>query len=242
MSDDELARHQKFVFAKDRERFLLTRGLLRHTLSRYHPSVNPEQWRFTYNEFGKPSIGRQHGPIPLRFNISHSHNMIIIAVANSISIGVDVEWINTQAASESLAEYALSAAEFSELKSKRIRPFAERFFEFWTLKEAYIKACGKGLSIPLDSFSFCIDDVHGISFKQETHLQEDHSEKAQAWHFLQYRLHTEYLVALAIPTMKTMSYVNTKFMQISAEGEPVNALLPAARRSTGLLETATIMP
>jgi 4'-phosphopantetheinyl transferase len=154
LSEQERARELRFVRGQDRVQFLLTRVLVRTVLSRY-VAVSPAQWRFSTLEHGKPVIeneaARQAG---LSFNIAHTQGLVALAVSKRRQLGVDVERLTRRPVSLAIAERYFAAEEVAALMALPRTQQMSRFFEYWTLKEAYIKARGLGLAIPLDQFSF----------------------------------------------------------------------------------------
>lgn len=163
MSADEHARSDRFHFERDRRRFAVTRGLLRFTLSLYVPDSRPDAWRFGRNRHGRPAIAGDGGG-GLDFNLSHTAGRAVLAVSRLRSVGVDVEWRGRSLAAADLAARFFAAEEAAALPTE---PAARdrRFFELWTLKEAYVKALGKGLSIPLDSFHIGFPGESGLSLE-----------------------------------------------------------------------------
>lgn len=149
LSADEQQRAALFHFQKDREHFIVARGLLREILSRYL-NQKPDDISFYYNQHGKPEL-HTHGQEPLHFNISHSHGLALCAVT-SCPIGVDIERIRTDFPHSEIAEKFFSPHENAVLRSLPSNLQPKAFFTCWTRKEAYIKATGKGLSIPLNQF------------------------------------------------------------------------------------------
>ncbi len=151
LAADECARAERFYFQEHRERFIAGRGLLRNILSRYLDR-EPGQLRFSYNSYGKPALIEETGVEGLRFNLSHSHDMALYAVTRGREIGVDIERFRPDVEAEKLAERFFSPREAAVLRTlpERLRP--EGFFNCWTRKEAYIKAEGEGMAIPLSSF------------------------------------------------------------------------------------------
>jgi 4'-phosphopantetheinyl transferase len=156
MSAEERDRQQRYMFERDRHDALVTRALVRTVLSHY-VAVAPEHWRFAQGDKGKPEI--LDAPWPLRFNVSHTQGMIICGVARQHDLGVDVEYINRNTEVTDIADRFFSATEVSEMFSLPVAEQRSRFFDYWTLKESYIKAWGQGLAIPLDHFSFHIRDA-----------------------------------------------------------------------------------
>ncbi|MDH3719533.1 MAG: 4'-phosphopantetheinyl transferase superfamily protein, partial [Planctomycetota bacterium] len=149
---DETQRARRFVFEKHRHQYLVTRGLVRTTLSHYF-DVEPCDWVFVQDQFGKPHVA---GPIelPLAFNLSHTEGLVICGVAALPMLGVDVERIDRDTETLTIAKRFFAEPEFEYLHSVDKADRRETFFQIWTLKEAYIKARGKGFHLPLGDFAF----------------------------------------------------------------------------------------
>ena len=148
LEPEELDRAGRFRFERLQRHFLVSRGFLRHVLARYM-EVKPEELRFVYNDYGKPSVNGEHS---LRFNMSHSHEIALVAVARDAALGVDVEYIRADFATEEIAKRFFSRQEVETFASLPKEEIVAAFFRCWTRKEAYIKAIGKGLSQQLDRF------------------------------------------------------------------------------------------
>jgi 4'-phosphopantetheinyl transferase len=150
LSQDELSRANRFHFAKDRNHFIVARGLLRKLLAAYL-GIGCGALRFSYGEKGKPSLEPdQRGSI--NFNLAHSHGMAIYAFSRGRELGVDLEFIKEDLEAEKIAERFFSRHEVDVLRSVPDELRKQAFFNCWTRKEAYIKARGEGLSMPLDEF------------------------------------------------------------------------------------------
>jgi 4'-phosphopantetheinyl transferase len=149
----ERARNRRYVFERHRHQHLVTRALVRTVLTTYHPAVDPREWAFEIGEFGRPEIAAPMVQPMLRFNLSHTDGMVVCLVAGDCQIGVDVEDTARTGYTVEIADRYFSAAEVRELRSWPPERQSERFFDYWTLKEAYIKARGLGLQIPLDQFT-----------------------------------------------------------------------------------------
>jgi len=143
----ELERAGRFHFEKHRRHFIAGRGGLRYVLSRYL-GVKPEELRFSYGPFGKPSLVGSE----VRFNMSHSHGVALFAVAADRELGVDVEHVRADFATEDIARRFFSPVEVETFNAVPSEEQVAAFFRCWTRKEAYIKAIGRGLSEPLDAF------------------------------------------------------------------------------------------
>lgn len=151
LAPDELARATRFVFPADRERFVAARGALRQVLARY-VGCAPRQVQFGYGQHGKPTLRGPGAAVGLTFNLSHTRDRALCAVARGRAVGVDVEAIRPEVAIDAIARTTFSPAERARLAAL---PPAERlaaFFACWTRKEAYLKARGDGLTYPLDRF------------------------------------------------------------------------------------------
>lgn len=151
LSPAERARAGRFRFEKDRNRYIVARGILRAILGRYL-RVAPAEIRFAYNYYGKPALAAEGDAKPLRFNLSHSHQLALYAFTLEREIGIDVEYIRPDIANEEIAERFFSPNEVVQLRSLSPEMRTEAFFNCWTRKEAYIKARGEGLSYPLAQF------------------------------------------------------------------------------------------
>jgi 4'-phosphopantetheinyl transferase len=151
LAADERERAERFYFQIDREHFTVARGLLRAILGRYlnRPA---EQLRFCYDSYGKPSLAEAYGGDWLRFNLSHARGLALYAVTRERALGVDLEYLRADFASDGIARRFFSASEVAALRALPPHQKLEAFFNCWTRKEAYIKARGEGLSFPLDQF------------------------------------------------------------------------------------------
>jgi 4'-phosphopantetheinyl transferase len=156
LTDDELDRANRFSFEIDRQRFIASRGTLRSILSRYI-TIHPNHLRFDYNPYGKPFLIPEFTPFQLNFNLSHSGGMALYAITRNREIGVDVERVRSEVEYEEIANCFFSVSEVAILRSIPTEKKLEAFYNCWTCKEAYIKARGKGLSLPLDSFDISFD-------------------------------------------------------------------------------------
>jgi 4'-phosphopantetheinyl transferase len=159
LSAEECARRDRFHFPADRRDYALAHDLLRRSLSRY-AAIPPSAWRFVDGVQGKPFVCEGG----LSFNLSHTRGVVACGIARTIPLGIDVERTDRITDIERLATRFFTASETAALMSGRVDARA-RFFDLWTLKEAFIKAIGEGLSQPLHSFSFDLDqDDRRIGF------------------------------------------------------------------------------
>jgi 4'-phosphopantetheinyl transferase len=152
----ERQRAERFHFQKDRRQFVVTRAVLRIILGRYLER-EPSTLSFCYNQYGKPELtSTSDRSQTIRFNLSHSHGLALIAVAQNLDIGIDIEYIHPNVSWEQIAQSYFSPKERDMLHQLPAALRVLAFFTVWTRKEAYIKATGKGLSLPLDRFDVSV--------------------------------------------------------------------------------------
>jgi 4'-phosphopantetheinyl transferase len=193
LSDAEKCRSEAFYFEKHRTEYALSHAMLRLVLSEYAP-VRPETWQFVTNEWGKPEIGGPRLAVPLWFNLSHTDGFIACVAGRVRPLGVDVEDTNQMASYDEMAKHFFAPAEQEYLSSLTPGHQREAFFRIWTLKEAYIKALGKGLSIPLDSFHFRFSP----SNPSEATLEGDSASGASSWRFFEFRPGANHQISIAV--------------------------------------------
>lgn len=151
LAQDERTRAGRFHFAKDRNHYIASRGLLRSILGRYL-QVAPQQIQFSYGSHGKPTLHSTAAQPPLRFNVSHAGGLALFAFTRTRELGVDIELIRPIEEAEQIAQRFFSERENVVFTSLARTVHEQAFFNCWTRKEAYIKARGEGLSLPLDQF------------------------------------------------------------------------------------------
>jgi 4'-phosphopantetheinyl transferase len=192
LSPDEQARQRRFTFPEHRRQFLISHAFLRIALSQYAP-VAPEAWQFVISGHGKPAVARPEPFQGLHFNLSHTRGLAAVAVALQ-EVGVDAESIERRDPGIELARRYFAAEEVAHLAQLEGEQRKSAFFDFWTLKEAYIKARGLGLALPLDQFSFQISPGSRPRIAFSEHLQ-DH---AADWQFTQFHVEPRWRLALAV--------------------------------------------
>ncbi|MFY9622119.1 MAG: 4'-phosphopantetheinyl transferase superfamily protein [Pyrinomonadaceae bacterium] len=151
LSSEEEERSGKYYFRKDRERFVIARGVLRHILGRYL-EISPRKINFLYGRYGKPYLSYA-GEQLLSFNVSHADDIALYVISKGRRVGIDIEHLREDFAVLEIAERFFSQQEVSTLRALPVRLQTVAFFNCWTRKESYIKALGEGLSRPLDSFA-----------------------------------------------------------------------------------------
>lgn len=193
LSEDELVQMGRFYYARHRHQYLLTRALVRTSLSNYYP-VDPAAWKFSKNDYGKPEICHPDINLPIQFNLSHTRGLILCGITRNNAIGVDVEDTQrtTRAALADLSSY-FSMQEIEDLNRLPTQQQMSRFYDYWTLKESYIKARGMGLAIPLRQFSFHFVTDRLARFSVDPELKDD----AGQWQFWRIALTERYRIAIA---------------------------------------------
>jgi 4'-phosphopantetheinyl transferase len=150
LAADERARADRFYFEIDRARFIAAHGILRAILSLYLDRA-PDRLQFSYGAYGKPALAN-HARDSIDFNLSHSRGVALYAIARGREVGVDLELIRPELETEQIARQFFSPREIATLLALPVDVRREAFFLCWTRKEAYLKARGAGLSLPLDQF------------------------------------------------------------------------------------------
>ena len=195
LSDDERRRAERFVFDRDRFRFILGRTRLRQLLGA-RLDVAPSSIEFTYGTRGKPSLSSVFAGSGLRFNVSHCGNLAVYAFAWHREIGVDVEAVAPIPDADAIAARFFSRRENATYSSLRPSERPLGFFNCWTRKEAFIKALGDGLSYSLDRFD--------VSLAPDEPAQLLHVESALApedrWSMWSFSAAPGYVAAVVIDT------------------------------------------
>jgi 4'-phosphopantetheinyl transferase len=190
MSADEHVRHDRFVFDKDRHQFLVTRGMIRTLIGRYL-DVDPAGCAFEADPYGRPALVHPPGA-GLAFNISHTTGLVACVFARDAEIGVDVEDAS-RPVEPGLARRFFSPDEADALEGVAEQARPARFYEYWTLKEAYVKARGMGLSLPLDGFSMRLD-TRPVGIRFTDAIDDD----PRTWQFAQFTPGPRYQLAVAL--------------------------------------------
>jgi 4'-phosphopantetheinyl transferase len=187
LSYEEKARADRFHFENDRKRFVVARGLLRELLGAYLQQA-PASLEFSYGQHGKPALSGGNSSSGLCFNLSHSANLVVYAIARERNLGIDVEHIRPDSAGDDIATRYFSAPEVNDLKMLPPEKRVEGFFNCWTRKEAYLKATGMGLRIALDSFAVNLSPSQPAEFLSGVEAK---------WHLAAHRPAENYVAAVA---------------------------------------------
>lgn len=169
LTPDERERGQKLRFAPNRREFLASRALVRTALSVHHP-LPPAAWRFSANACGKPEAEPACG---LRFNLSNSPGLVVCLLARDAEVGVDAEPMARSGEILALAPNVFSPQELAQLETLPASERPDRALSLWTLKEAYIKARGLGLSLPLTGFSFLFGGNEGVRLEIDPSIHDN---------------------------------------------------------------------
>lgn len=202
LSDDETARYERFWFDRDRQLHLVAWALVRTTLSRY-ADVSPDAWEFRTNRYGRPEIVGPTGTPALRFNLSHTRGLIACIVATELDVGIDVEDRRRDTQGPEIARRYFSDREVAAFEGLEAERQQLAFFEYWTLKEAYIKAVGVGLSLGLGRFSFDLNHSGPPVGDPERRLptisfSDGLDDDPAAWQFAQWEPTPDHAMAAAI--------------------------------------------
>jgi|SRR5262245_51145309 len=155
LSSDEQQKAERFHLAVDRVRHVVGRGVLRAILAQCM-KTKADRLCFEYGAFGKPRLATGSTEIPLQFNVSHSGELILVALAMGRAVGTDVERVRSDIEVDRIAASFFSTHERLALQAIPAHLRVQAFFDCWTRKEAFIKAVGNGLSLPLNQFDVCL--------------------------------------------------------------------------------------
>jgi len=194
LSEEEQARLRAFRFDRHRREYLATHALLRNALSHYR-ALPPAAWRFQSNAYGKPAIEPDCG---LRFNLSNSLGLAVCLIAEGAEVGVDVE---SRERAESIAEVGhrmFVPKELAQLEGLRENQRPTRRLRLWTLKEAYVKARGMGLVLPLSKFSFVFEGDRQIHLEMDPSLDDE----PEHWQFCVVE-HAGHCIAMMVEKIAT---------------------------------------
>ncbi len=192
LTADEQARADRFVVERARRDYVIGRALVRDALAA-RTGVGRRAWRFVENAYGKPRIAEPEGT-ELEFNVSHGGGLVICAVGRGCQLGVDTEPVDRTLDHLGLADRYFAPSEAAAIRALPPDRRRDAFFEVWTLKEALIKACGRGLSMPLDGFAFGLSPGRPVAVAFTPAV----AESPARWRFGRLRLAGRHRVAVAV--------------------------------------------
>lgn len=217
LSEEEMARANRFVFLRDRRTYIVAHALQRTMLTRFG-GHGPREWRFVTNQYGRPEIVEEINDHRLRFNLSHTRGLVACGVSVSRALGVDVEDTERMRSGVDVARRFFAPREVSDLMARPAEQQARAFFDYWTLKESYIKARGMGLSLPLEQFWFFLPANPQVRIAFDAQLKDDPAR----WQFAQFEPTARHKLAVATERVGTD-------LEIAVEPIPAAMLLEWAR-------------
>ncbi|MEY4582639.1 MAG: hypothetical protein RL701_7342 [Pseudomonadota bacterium] len=198
LSADEQARYERFHVPEAAAVYLTAHALTRYVLGRAL-NCSPQSLCFVSSERGRPELAGLAAESGIRFNLSHTSGLVACGIALRAAIGVDVEHLARRVDMALVAPRVFSPRERAGLAALEGEAQRRRFFDLWTLKEAYVKGTGKGLAGPLHAVSFdaAADDPVPVHFEPEA---QDHSE---AWYFRRLTVPDAHCLAVALDSGST---------------------------------------
>jgi 4'-phosphopantetheinyl transferase len=193
LSPAEKRRAEGFVFDHLRRRYIFAHGLVRLALSSFIPEIEPSDWSFVTNRYGRPFVASPAIARTVYFSLSHTEGCVSCAVSDCEAVGIDVETIREFRSLITIACSNFSPEEIDTLRSVPSSDLVDRFFDYWTLKEAYLKARSVGLNFPLNQFSILISSSREIGIRLMPNLADD----TRKWHFTTISPSARYRLAVA---------------------------------------------
>lgn len=191
LSEEELSKASGMLREQARMRFIVARGLLRCTLAGYLQR-DPRELQFVIGEHGKPALAGHD----LAFNLSHTEDSLLLAVSNLQTVGVDVETVRPRKSLREIARRCFSAREFAHWQQLPPAEQTRQFFRLWTIKEAFVKAVGRGIALGLERCETDIDNPDGFSVVPEEYAP------ASAWLASELEQGDQLAAALVVPNCR----------------------------------------
>ena len=199
LTPDERERHARFRVEAPALAFATGRALARRALS-LHAEADPVDWRLEPDEHGRPRIVGPDGGPDLDFNLSHNDHLVACLVTGGITCGVDVESPARRVNPLRIAEHSFCEDELRDLKKRAGDDRQRRFFTYWTLKEAYLKARGRGIAMRMDSALFRFPEEGRITVEFPPRV----GDRPERWQFALYGSEADQLVATALHSTKSL--------------------------------------
>lgn len=193
LSDREQSRADRFVFKRDRHRYIAGRGILRLLIGNFYLNKPPQQLTFGYGTKGKPFLIQSKSKDRIEFNQSESHGTALYAFTLSNEIGIDIEYMRPVADMQQIVDRNFSEYEKSSFNGLKTNAKLDGFFNCWTRKEAFIKAIGQGLYFPLDQFDVSLSPGIPAQLLRVSECQEDITK----WTLIEFTPKTGFKAALA---------------------------------------------
>lgn len=205
LDTEERARRDAAISTVQGRELALSRLVLRTLIARY-TGLAARELRFSLGPYGRPELAPSDAGGDLRFSVSGTDGAVACAVARSIEVGIDVEAIGIGDPPCDVATSFFASTEIADLAATLPARRRARFFEYWTLKEAYAKARGLGMSLPFRSIAFVVGErAIGVQFAG------DIDDVPEAWHFERFRPSVRHTLALAVRTGMTSAPRSTLF-------------------------------
>lgn len=189
LAQDEKKHANQFYFEKDKIRYIVSRGILRKIISEYI-KYPPEVIQFEYANYGKPYLNTAQNSIKLYFNLGHSHNSIVYVITKNFDIGVDIEMYQNNFDLKEVAKFCFSRNENKKLHALPKEEQYDYFYKIWTLKEAFTKALGVGLSYNLKKVNIELINQENYTLILNNCLKEESN-----WMLQMFSTYTNYYAA-----------------------------------------------
>ena len=213
LNEQEQLRQQRFATPALQYRYQCRREMLRRSLTAYRPDIPASDWIFNLNPHGKPQLHPTQSETKLHFNLSHTDGLTVLAISEIEECGIDIE--NTAVGRPSsyldISDRFFTEPESAHIKQGSSATQIQRFFDYWTLKEAYMKAVGKGLSLGLDRFQFVLKPYAPIAIEFPPPAIDD----ADTWVFHQETISDDFRMAIALRAGSSRA-ISCKFIEYPA--------------------------
>jgi len=193
LSQDEMQRAKRFYFERDHNHFIIGRGLLRTLLGSYL-DVEPSKIEFVYGQYGKPALKTGFYEKVLKFNLSHSEDLALYAFGLNHKIGIDLEHVHPMPDMDDFARQYFSLRENILINSLSGKQKEEAFFKIWTCKEAFLKANGNGLTVPINQVETAVESDGSVALISIG----EREEQAELWRLESFTPISSYQAALAV--------------------------------------------
>ena len=201
LSPEETDRYHRLKLPHVRQNFLLSRGCLRYLLS-FYTGLPPEELKFSLGDCGKPKLDKFGVQSSLEFNLSHTQDRIVVALHHHRALGMDIEQVRTVTNLDSMCKHCLTPKETNTVLPLPEASGCHRFLQYWTAKEALLKALGVGLSHPMKAFELLIAEESLTPAPRPVPLvssnQDDQNQNLKDFQLYQWQPEAGYVAALAV--------------------------------------------
>ncbi len=218
LSPQETERYQRLKIPHVRQNFLLSRACLRYLLS-FYIGLNPGELEFSLGEYGKPELGTPGIQPSLQFNLTHTEGRIAIALHHHRTVGIDIEQLRPVTNLDRMCNHCLTPEETQTVLPLQDASACHRFLQYWTTKEALLKAKGVGLNQPMNQFEVLLakDSLtpQPVQVQMGKFLESVKNQNLENFHLYQWQPETDYVAALAVQQLPGDSSVKISLKQIS---------------------------